>query len=163
MTAEFISNSTKDTLNFGRWLGSQLPSSAIVGLNGPLGTGKTWMVKGIVAGLGDFDTTLVKSPAYNLVHEYPLRSPTQTVFHVDFYRLNGMLPQDALYFADILETPGAIKLVEWASPYIETLVSDLLMISLALGQNHDDRLISFHTRSSEYSNIVQAFQDTHWC
>ncbi len=159
MTTELTSTSTQETFGIGKWLGSQLPPSAIVGLNGPLGAGKTWLAKGIVDGLGDFDTTLVKSPAYNLIHEYPLQNPARTVFHIDFFRLKEMRPQDAVSFSEVLKTPGTIKLVEWASPHLEMLVMDLLTVSLALGRNTNSRTIRLDAHSSLYRDIVLACRD----
>ena len=133
MTVDVNSSSTQDTLNFGHWLGSRLASGAVVGLNGPLGTGKTWLVKGIVAGLGGYDTALVKSPAYNLIHEYVLQNPQRIVFHIDFYRLDSLSPQDAQYFSEVLESPDAIKLIEWASPHLEALTTEILSTKTLTG------------------------------
>jgi len=53
--------------------------------SGDLGTGKTTLISEICRQLGVIDT--VKSPSYNLIHEY-LTLSNEQVFHFDFYRLN---------------------------------------------------------------------------
>ena len=69
---ELTTPQAAETLELGRRIGRRLAPGMPVGLDGDLGAGKTWMAKGLVQGIGDYDETLVKSPAYNLVHEYPV-------------------------------------------------------------------------------------------
>ncbi len=117
----------------GQWIGRRLTTPAIVGLDGPLAVGKTWLAKGIVSGIGDFDAALVKSPAYNLVHEYTLQEPSRSVIHIDFYRLESLASSDAMLFTEILEDPAAIVLVEWASKFLAHLAPEYLSIRLEPG------------------------------
>lgn len=128
---ELRTEAPEATLELGRWIGRRLPDEAMVGLDGDLGSGKTWMAKGLVRGLGDFRQELVKSPAFNLVHEYRL-SRRLSVYHIDFYRLDEMSDGDALLFAEYLEQPGAICLVEWAEKFLAQLVPSYLSIRLSL-------------------------------
>lgn len=64
-------------------LARTLGPGAVIGLTGPLGAGKTQLVKGIAAGLGHPGG--VTSPTFTLVHEY--RGGRVPVFHLDFYRV----------------------------------------------------------------------------
>lgn len=123
-----------ETLALGRWIGERLPVSSIVGLDGDLGVGKTWMAKGLVRGIGAYDDAFVKSPAYNLIHEYRVATATQTlsVFHIDFYRLDALSDTDYLLFSEYLERPDAICLIEWASKYLHTLTPSYLSLTLSL-------------------------------
>lgn len=121
----------KQTLALGRWIGERLPLGSVVGLNGALGAGKTWMAKGIVDGIGDSETSLVKSPAYNLVHEYGGVGNTPRVFHMDFYRLGALSPSDAMLFGEILDRTDAIHLVEWASRFLSDLIPEFLSVTLS--------------------------------
>ena len=52
----FISNSPGETFTLGQRWAAELRPGWVVGLIGDLGTGKTQLVKGIVAGLGISDT-----------------------------------------------------------------------------------------------------------
>lgn len=101
--------SLQATESLGVWLGAQLFAGAVVGLIGPLGAGKTHLVRAIARGLG-CDERLVSSPTFVLLQEYPGRLP---IYHFDTYRL-----PDAQAFADLgveeyLEGEGAC-LIEWA-------------------------------------------------
>src|SRR5262249_24434761 len=64
----------------------------VVGLVGPLGSGKTRLVRAIAGALG-VDRAEVVSPTFVLIHEYQGRLP---VFHFDAYRLGGPEPFEAL-------------------------------------------------------------------
>src|SRR5690349_15184638 len=68
---------------FGKALAAVLPISAVVGLIGPLGAGKTRLVQAIARAAAVKDG-VVASPTFVLVHEYQGRVP---IFHFDAYRL----------------------------------------------------------------------------
>ena len=121
----------KQTLALGKWIGERLPMGSVVGLDGALGAGKTWIAKGIVNGIGSGETSLVKSPAYNLVHEYGGTGNTPRVFHMDFYRLGALSPSDAMLFGEILDRTDAIHLVEWASRFLSDLIPGFLSVTLS--------------------------------
>ena len=131
MRVEIRSASPGETLALGIRIGGALPAGAIVGLDGPLAAGKTWLAKGIVQGLGPYDATLVKSPAYNLIHEYELEQLACSVYHMDFYRLDRLSEHDALLFGEILDQPDAVCLVEWAGRFLADLVPGYLSIVLS--------------------------------
>jgi len=86
----------------------------------------------LVRGIGEVDDELVKSPAFNLVHEYRIagRRPPLSVYHVDFYRLDALSEMDFLLFSEYFERPDAICLVEWASKFLRQLVAEYLSIAL---------------------------------
>src|SRR5205823_14940107 len=71
------------TTALGRRLGELLFPGAVVALVGPLGAGKTPLVRAVVEGLGG-DGRRVSSPTFALIDEYPARLP---VYHFDTYRL----------------------------------------------------------------------------
>lgn len=76
--------SVRGTESFGRRFAARLGAGDCVALIGPLGAGKTVLVRGIALGLGVADRRMVSSPTFVLVQEYPGRVP---VFHVDLYRM----------------------------------------------------------------------------
>jgi tRNA threonylcarbamoyladenosine biosynthesis protein TsaE len=69
-------------LALGRQLIVQLQLGDLLSLSGPLGAGKTTLVRGMLAGIG-FDGP-VRSPTYNLMVPYETEPP---VLHADLYRL----------------------------------------------------------------------------
>lgn len=106
----FETKSAKGTLGLGRKLAQRLGPGDCVALSGPLGAGKTVLVRGIAAGLGLGDPRLVSSPTFVLVHEYPARVRT---YHLDLYRLSDAgaeLPE--LGLEEMLA--DGIVLIEWA-------------------------------------------------
>src|SRR3954447_14376000 len=70
----------------GRRLGDLLFPGAVVGLVGPLGAGKTYLVRAIAEGLGIQHSGAVTSPTFVLIQEYAGRLP---IYHFDTYRLRN--------------------------------------------------------------------------
>src|SRR5437763_7970192 len=71
---------------FGRRLASHLFPGAVIALIGPLGAGKTHLVRAIAEGLGIADSAVVNSPTFVLIQEYEARLP---IYHFDAYRLGS--------------------------------------------------------------------------
>jgi len=65
---KFHLNDEQSTLDFGAKLALLLPEKGLVFLNGPLGAGKTTLVRGILQASGHTGST--KSPTYTLVEPY---------------------------------------------------------------------------------------------
>ena len=149
---EITTRSPQETFELGRWLGERLRPGDVVGLDGSLGAGKTWLAKGVVAGISDdeVDETLVKSPTYNLVYEYdvPRGNATQRVVHIDFYRLETLSDTDALLMGEVFDQAGAIYLVEWAEPFLDELVDDHLAVRITPGTGDSDRTLRFRPQGA---------------
>jgi tRNA threonylcarbamoyladenosine biosynthesis protein TsaE len=128
------------TIEFGRWLGAKLPIGSVIGLDGDLGAGKTTLSKGIVQGVGTIDEAMIKSPAFNLVHQYDLATKTGhvTVNHIDFYRLDELLDSDCMLFCEYFDMENAIHLVEWANKFLSELVPDYLSIVFTIPTDADN-------------------------
>jgi tRNA threonylcarbamoyladenosine biosynthesis protein TsaE len=162
----FRTQNASETWRLGRWIGERLPPGAVVGLDGDLGTGKTWMAKGIVKGAGECDDEIVKSPAFNLVHEYRLASEKGpvSVVHVDFYRLDSLSDADFFLFSEYLERPGAICLVEWAEKFLPELAPAYLSIRLSLvdGEGPTVRDIRFSVtgESDAYDVLLEDLRES---
>ncbi|HEK86657.1 MAG: tRNA (adenosine(37)-N6)-threonylcarbamoyltransferase complex ATPase subunit type 1 TsaE [Candidatus Saccharicenans sp.] len=76
--------SEKETFEFARKLGRLLTGNEVILISGELGVGKTVFVRGLAAGLGVKDESLICSPSFTLINVYPGRVP---FYHVDLYRL----------------------------------------------------------------------------
>ena len=105
-----VSNSPEETIEFGRKLGSQLKGSEVIAVCGPLGSGKTHLIKGIAAGAGAQDSRAVNSPTFVIVNEYLGRLD---IYHIDAYRLNSVSEFEMLGFDDFCY-PQSVVLIEWA-------------------------------------------------
>ena len=80
-----MTHSPEETIVFGRDLAMELQPPCLVLIEGELGSGKTTLVKGLVAGLGAGREEEVTSPSFTLVHEY---GGAPKVYHVDLYRVD---------------------------------------------------------------------------
>lgn len=107
---DIITNSAAETIEFGRNLGSKLKGGEVIALYGPLGSGKTHLIKGIAAGAAGTDQTHVNSPTFVLVNEYTGRLD---IYHIDAYRLDTASEFEALGFDDFCY-PQSVVLIEWA-------------------------------------------------
>ena len=64
-----MSHNEPETLAIGRAIGALLAPGDVVAIDGPLGAGKTRLVRGIALGLG-LPGSVVSSPTYVMVNEY---------------------------------------------------------------------------------------------
>lgn len=121
-------NSVGETLRLGEALGRSLQGGLIVGLVGPLGAGKTQLVKGMAVGNALDDSRKVTSPTFTLVHEYPGRLD---LYHVDAYRLRSPQEFAALGFEEWVR-PDAAIVIEWADHVRSVIPDDGLWVELAV-------------------------------
>jgi len=105
------SNSEEKTIKIGKTLGQRLQPPQIVLLYGELGSGKTALTRGLAEGAGVIDSTLVHSPSFTLVNEYPTKNGL--FYHIDLYRLENQRDLDSIGLEEILSSHSII-IVEWA-------------------------------------------------
>lgn len=116
-----------DTVAFGRALGGVLRAGDIVLLSGPLGAGKTVLVKGIAEGLGV--PGRVSSPTFVLARVHPAGSRGIGLVHVDAYRLGGDVDQlDDLGIDTAAD--DSVVVVEWGEPVAERYGPDYLLVRI---------------------------------
>lgn len=113
MAEELITNSAEETISWGRRLGEKLQPPLLVLLTGELGSGKTTLTKGIVAGLDAAQEDDVTSPSYTLLHEYGVG---RKVFHGDLYRLENFHDFETVGLEDVFAEP-AIVILEWSEKF----------------------------------------------
>ena len=121
-----LSTSHRHTDLLGRAIGRILRGGETIALYGPLGAGKTALVRGIAQGLGA-SPMAVTSPTFVVIHQYDQgRLP---LAHVDLYRVRT--PHE-------LESTGLIEYfsgqtvtaIEWADKGLAALPQDRIEITL---------------------------------
>jgi len=118
MDFDFFSKSAEETIEFGRALGKRLRGGEIIGLTGPLGSGKTHLIKGIAAGAGAVDDArAVNSPTFVIINEYQGRL---NICHIDAYRLNCTAEFEMLGFDDYCSSESVV-VIEWADKVLPAL------------------------------------------
>ena len=128
-----IFRTEEDTAAFGRQLAALARRGDVIALSGPLGVGKTTLVRGFLAALGHDGE--VPSPSFAIVQPYEALDPP--AWHVDLYRLE--------YRSELAElgldaAEDAVLLVEWPERAGEDAWRDALRLSLDFGEAGARRL-----------------------
>ncbi len=141
------------TMAFGHRLAGLLFPGAVVALVGPLGAGKTHLVRAIAEGLDIADSRVVNSPTFVLIQEYAARLP---LYHFDTYRL-----PDPAAFADLgpheyFEGNG-VCLVEWADKVTTCLPAEYLRITIAITGETSRRFV-IEGMGETYAGVIEALR-----
>ena len=101
----------ESTMSFGSTLTKKIPDLGILLLYGPLGAGKTTLVKGIAKSLGILEP--ITSPTFPLSQHYT--SGTPPLIHLDLYRIEESNAANEFFLQEEeqLKLLGAIMIVEW--------------------------------------------------
>ena len=113
MAEEILTNSAEETIRWGREFGARLKAPLLLLLTGELGSGKTTLTKGIVAGLGAASEEDVTSPTFTLVHVY---GGANKVYHGDLYRIESFHDFETLGLEDVFAKP-AVVVLEWSEKF----------------------------------------------
>jgi tRNA threonylcarbamoyladenosine biosynthesis protein TsaE len=143
------------TLALGRALGQSAQPGLVVALIGPLGAGKTQLVRGVSEGLQVADPRQVSSPTFVLIQEYPGRLP---IYHFDAYRLTS--PDQFLRLGpeEYFESDG-VSLVEWADRVAEHLPRGRLDVHITLlGPNR--RTLHFYAHGPSAVAVLRTLSQT---
>ncbi|GAA4970893.1 tRNA (adenosine(37)-N6)-threonylcarbamoyltransferase complex ATPase subunit type 1 TsaE [Pseudonocardia tropica] len=138
-----------DTESFGETVGRELVAGDVVLLAGPLGAGKTALVRGLARGLGVTGT--VASPTFVIAREHPSAGDGPALVHVDAYRLGG--PDGNVDVAAELddldldtELDRAVVAVEWGVGVAERLAGSA--VTIALERRDDDTRVATLRRTA---------------
>jgi tRNA threonylcarbamoyladenosine biosynthesis protein TsaE len=109
---QVVVSSEAQMLALGARLAGELSAGDCLLLSGPLGAGKTTLIRGMLCALGVRGS--VRSPTFNIMQEFPTNPP---FLHVDLYRTKSM---QGLGLEDYLDTHlCAVEWAEFASPLVD--------------------------------------------
>jgi tRNA threonylcarbamoyladenosine biosynthesis protein TsaE len=124
----WITRSSSETIEFGKALAKRLARGDVVALYGELGSGKTTLVKGLVAGLGATDPDRVRSPTFVLLNLYKGRLP---VYHVDLYRVQNVERLHDIAYEEYASGDG-VTVIEWAEKAEQLLPDKAVRVRLKM-------------------------------
>lgn len=129
----------EETFALGERIGRELSGGEVLMLSGPLGAGKTVLVKGIASALG-IDPEEVTSPTFSLVNPYKGRLP---FYHLDLYRLDeGEPAARAVDLEELLTDSNAVLIIEWAERLGDYRLPSTTWIISIQGDGDDPRTIT---------------------
>ena len=108
----------------------------VVAFSGPMGAGKTTLIKAICEELGVKDT--ISSPTFSIVNEYHA-AEGKKIYHFDFYRINSLneaydLGYEEYFYSD------AYCFIEWPEKITGLLPENVLKVNISLKEGA--RLVS---------------------
>lgn len=122
-----ISTSQQHTDRLGQAIGCVLCGGETIALYGPLGAGKTALVRGIAQGLGA-SPMAVTSPTFVVIHEY--NQGRLPLAHVDLYRIRSPQELDSTGLIEYFSS-RTVTAIEWADKGLAALPQDRIDITLA--------------------------------
>jgi len=126
---EIISNSPEETILTGKLIASRLLKGSVVALNGTLGSGKTYLTKGIALGLGVKDN--ITSPTYTIINEYQTDRNDTAFYHIDVYRINDDRDFENINGPEIIQSDG-ISVIEWSGRIPRSLPDDKISVNIEI-------------------------------
>jgi len=105
-----------------------LGSRTAVVFRGPMGAGKTTLIREIVARLGSKDT--VTSPTFALVNQYDTATG-RPVYHFDFYRINRIEEAYDFGYEEYFYS-GDLCLVEWPEKIEQLLPDEVVTVRITV-------------------------------
>jgi tRNA threonylcarbamoyladenosine biosynthesis protein TsaE len=128
---KLISNSDKETKEFGMTLAKKLKGGSVLALSGPLGAGKTALTQGLAKGFKIKQT--ITSPTFTLMNVYPVDDEnTKNFVHVDCYRIKNADSLVQIGIMDFLYDKQTICVVEWADKIKPLLSLDYVAVEIKL-------------------------------
>ncbi len=136
-------------MKFGESLANQLRYTKILLLDGPLGAGKTSLVKGIGKGLGINEP--ITSPTFALAHHY--LTGTRALLHLDLYRLEDETAANALFIEEeeISNELNGLIVIEWPSR-LNLLINDACRMRISYLSN-EGREVELISSSKDSKNV----------
>ena len=115
-------------------------------LAGELGAGKTAFTQGFGLGLGITD--VITSPTFTLARQY--EGTSLALHHLDVYRLERFSELADVGLSELVDS-GGVVVVEWGDAVAPALPNDYLQITLAYGDDDDERHLDLRCVGARWS------------
>ncbi len=137
-----VSHSEEETAALAARLVSFFKDGDVIVLEGRLGAGKTVFVRGLAVALG-IDESLVNSPSFTLVNEYPGVRP---LYHFDLYRLSDPTELYEIGWDEYANRDG-IMVVEWGEKARDYLPEQYYLITFTVISENERRIEIAYTET----------------
>ncbi|MCQ2306540.1 MAG: tRNA (adenosine(37)-N6)-threonylcarbamoyltransferase complex ATPase subunit type 1 TsaE [Bacteroidales bacterium] len=135
-TKIFEINSVEELSQVTDLLLSWRDKSDIIAFYGPMGAGKTTLIKNLCHRMGVTDE--VNSPTFALVNEY--LTENDSIFHFDFYRIKKLEEVFDIGYEDYFYS-GHLCLLEWPELIDPLMPEHFIKVEIALGNTDTSRTI----------------------
>lgn len=134
---EFEINSVEGLSQVSDYLLGLRSSSDIVAFYGPMGAGKTTLIKNLCHQMGVTDE--VNSPTFAIVNEY-VTLEGESVYHFDFYRIKRLEEVFDIGYENYFYS-GNWCLLEWPEMIEPLMPEEFIRVDISLGDTDDSRKI----------------------
>jgi tRNA threonylcarbamoyladenosine biosynthesis protein TsaE len=110
----------------------------VMTLTGPIGAGKTTLIRVLLQRLGVREA--ITSPTFTYVSCYKT-ALGRSVYHFDLYRIQTVAQFEAMGFSDYLYEPGALVIIEWPEVIAPLLTMPVCTIALDYARTPNQRAI----------------------
>ena len=129
-----------------KYLKKLLEACQVMTFTGPLGAGKTTLVKELLAQSGVTD--LITSPTFAYVNQYQNKEGI-TYHHFDLYRIDSVDAFRAAGFDEYLYAPESRCLIEWPAPIMPLLAENSCHITIDYHDDPDKRTLTIEGADNE--------------
>ena len=134
---EFEINSVEELSQVSEYLLGLRDESDIIAFYGPMGAGKTTLIKNLCHRMGVTDE--VNSPTFAIVNEY-VTMEAESVYHFDFYRIKKLEEVYDIGYENYFYS-GNLCLLEWPEMIEPLMPEKFIRVDIALGDTDDSRRI----------------------
>ena len=138
MNKEFHINSVEGLSEVSDYLLSLRDRADVVAFYGPMGAGKTTLIKDLCHRMGVTDE--VNSPTFAIVNEY-VTGEGEAVYHFDFYRIKKLEEAYDIGYENYFYS-GNLCLIEWPELIEPLLPESYLRVDIRLGATDEERIIN---------------------
>ena len=134
---EFHIDSVEALSEVSNYLMSLREKADVIAFYGPMGAGKTTLIKDLCHRMGVTDE--VNSPTFAIVNEY-VTDEGESVYHFDFYRIKKLEEAYDIGYENYFYS-GNLCLIEWPELIEPLLPERYLRVDIQLGASDDERII----------------------
>ena len=127
MNETFQAKSLAELKTVGEGILQAIGETKVLAFVGPMGVGKTSLIKVLCEKLGVEDET--SSPTYSIVNEYAINKD-QRVYHFDCYRMEDEAEAYAIGMEEYLDS-GEYCFIEWPEIIANLLPPDYVIVRLS--------------------------------